>query len=126
MYKDKGIITDDEQLLIARYPKEIQEKLKNHLLRCKTWDESCYQGLIDSMETGREISCTITENNVEAWTMGAPNISRLVRRAIEMELGTRFEPTDNEIKFDDRLEEYQSYPRGTRIKPNGEVIYREK
>ncbi len=104
MYKDKGIITEEEQILISRYPKELQENLKKILLRDKTWNvSSSYDGIIEAMEKGREINYSVTEQGVEVLEIGKSNISRLVRAAIEMEMGSSIKPTESELKHDDRI-----------------------
>lgn len=35
MYVDKGIVTEEEQVLISRYPVELQGKLKEELIMIK-------------------------------------------------------------------------------------------
>ena len=125
MYKDKGSITEDEQNLISRYPVEVQENLKKILIRNKTWHESSYNEFIEAMEKGREINYSVTEKGVEVLEIGKPNISRLVRAAIEMEMGSSIKPTESELKHDDRMEEFKQHTKGTRVKSNGEVVFSE-
>lgn len=57
MYMDKGIITEEEQILISRYPDEIQEKLKDILLKDKeiSFSSNSYDSWIKTMEEGQEI-----------------------------------------------------------------------
>ena len=122
MYKDKRIITEDEQILISRYPVEVQENLKKILIGDKTWHKFFYDGLIEAMEEGREITYSVIENGVEIIEIGKPNISRLVRTVIDMEMGSSIKPTESELKHDDRLEDFKKFPKGTRVKANGEVV----
>ncbi|MFL0365605.1 hypothetical protein ACH0BF_21580 [Pseudobacillus sp. 179-B 2D1 NHS] len=74
-----------------------------------------------AMEKGREIKYSVSEKGTVVWLIGKPNISRPVRIVTEMEMGSRFKPTESELKHDDRLEEFKKYPKGTIVKANGEI-----
>lgn len=124
MFKDKGFITEEEQILISRYPEDIQDKLKEHLLKDKEYMSShSYDGLIKAMEQGREISYTKHENGGVVWTIGKPNAPKLARVFVELTEDIKYKPLKEELEWDDRLEEFQQYPKGTRVKANGEEIY---
>lgn len=123
MYEYKGIITGNESVLISRYPVEIQEKLKDRLLKAKelTINSYSYDKWIDYMEQGLEISFSSSEN-AEVIEIGKPNIVRLARVLVEMYDGISRKPLKKELEHDGRLETFKQYPKGTRVKVNGDII----
>lgn len=118
MYKDKGILTDEELTLVSRYPVEIQDRLKSEVLKAKeiTVSSLSYDRWIKNMEQGMLI--TFNDN---VTCIGEPNIFRLARTILEMNDGKTRKPLKEEIEHDGRLEAFKQYPKGTRIKANGEV-----
>lgn len=122
MYKDKGIITQGEQTLITRYPDDLQYKLKGELLKAKEMQKSfSYDRWIDHMEQGLEIGFSKTDK-VNVTTIGKPNTAKLARVLVEMTDGISRKPLKEELEHDGRLEEFKQYPKGARVKFNGEVI----
>ncbi|TFH63500.1 hypothetical protein [Peribacillus frigoritolerans] len=119
MYKNKGIITEEEQILISRYPDEIQEQIIDELLKNKecSFSSNSYDSWIEHMEEGLKVK--FLEKVI---LMGEPNISRLARLWAEYIEGRKIKPLIWELEHDGRLEEFKKYPKGTRIKANGEVI----
>jgi alkylated DNA nucleotide flippase Atl1 len=120
MFDNKGIITEDEQILISRYPDDIQERLKDELLKAKevTIRSFAYDNWIKNMEQGLVI--TFKEN---VTLIGQPNTARLARALLEMQDGITRKPLKSELEHDGRLEEFKQYPKGTRVKANGEIVY---
>ncbi|MGG0186967.1 hypothetical protein [Bacillus rhizoplanae] len=119
MYQDKGILTKDEQILISRYPADIQERLQDELLKAKEMPKSfSYDSWIGNMEQGLVI--TFKEN---VTLIGELNTARLARVLLEMNDGRTRKPLKEELEHDGRLEEFKQYSKGTRIKANGEVVY---
>ncbi|WP_066047041.1 hypothetical protein [Robertmurraya korlensis] len=119
MYKDRGIITEDEQKLISRYPEDIQERLKEELLKSKEMNKcSNYDSLIDKMEQG--LTITFKDN---VTFIGKPNTARLARFLLEHTQRVKYKPLKEELEHDGRLEEFKQYPKGTRVRANGEVVY---
>ncbi|WP_273850064.1 hypothetical protein [Guptibacillus spartinae] len=123
MYIDKGILTKDELTLIARYPDKIQSRLEEEVLKAKEVEISSfsYDNWIKWMETGKQISF---DGNVTS--IGDLNTYRLARKAVEMEEGFSIEPHEKEIDFDDRIESFKQYPKGSRVRANGDLIKREE
>ena len=122
MFKDKGIITEEEHILISRYHTDIQNKLRDKLLKAKEMPKSfSYDSWIDNMEQGLEISYNKTDKG-QVISIGKPNTARLARMLVEMSDGVKIKPLKEELEHDGRLEEFQKYPKGTRVKANGEVV----
>jgi hypothetical protein len=121
MFEDKGRLTEDEQNLISRYPAEIQERLKNDLLKAKEYPKSfSYDSRIDQMEQGLEITFGKNEN-VNVTMVGKLNTARLARVLLQIDDGISRKPTKQELEHDGRLEAFTQFPKGTRVKANGEV-----
>ncbi|GLY12502.1 hypothetical protein [Pseudobacillus badius] len=120
MYEDKGIITEDEQILISRYPEDIQERLKEELLTAKevVISSYSYDSWIESMEKGLKIS--FKENVI---MRGELNTAKFARIFLQISVGKVFKPLKEELEHDGRLEEFKQYPKGTRVKANGEIVY---
>ncbi|MFJ7510024.1 hypothetical protein ACIQW7_11250 [Peribacillus simplex] len=120
MYKDKGIITEEEQILISRYPDEIQEKLKDLLLKDKeiSFSSNSYDSWIKTMEEGQEI--IFIKDVVRL--VGGFNAALFARALSQAIHGRPFKPLKEELEYDGRLEEFKQYPKGTRVKANGEVV----
>jgi S-adenosylmethionine:tRNA-ribosyltransferase-isomerase (queuine synthetase) len=116
MYDIKSIVTEDEQILISRYPTDIQEKLKDKLLEAKE-KSFRYERIIDQLEQG--LAITFNDNTT---IIGKLNTARQVRLLLEMKDGINRKPSLKELEHDGRLEEFKQYPKGTRIKANGEVV----
>lgn len=110
-------------MLISRYPVDIQEKLKDRLLNAKdlTINSYSYDNWIDYMEQGLEISFSSSEE-AEVVEIGKPNIARLTRALLEMCDGVSRKPLNKELEHDGRLETFKQYPKGTRVKVNGDII----
>ncbi|WP_255233578.1 hypothetical protein [Bacillus altitudinis] len=124
MFKDKEIITEDEQILISRYPEDLQEKLKEHLLKDKEYMSSLsYDGLVKAIEQGRKISYSKQENGGVVWSIGELNFPKFARLLIQFSEDTKYKPLKEELEWDDRLEEFKQYPKGTRVEAHGEVAY---
>ena len=122
MFEDKGIITEDEQTLISRYPDDMQDKLRDKLLRAKDMPKSfSYDSWINTFEQGLAISFSKQEN-AEVTTIGTLNVSRFIRVIEEMKDGTKRAPDKWELEHDGRLEDFKKYPKGTRIKANGDKV----
>lgn len=122
LFMDKGIITEEEQILISRYPEDLQDKLKEHLLKDKEYMSShSYDGLIEAMEQGRKISYKKHDKG-EIWSIGEMNVPKFVRLLLQFSGDTKYKPLKEELEWDDRLEEYKQYPKGTRVKANGEIV----
>jgi hypothetical protein len=119
MYKDKGIITEDEQTLISRYPEDIQGRLKAELLKSKeiAFSSYSYDNWIDNMEQG--LTITFKDN---VTFIGELNTARVARFLVEHTEGRKLKPLKEELEWDDKLEEYKQYPKGTRVKANGEIV----
>ncbi|MBT2254809.1 hypothetical protein [Priestia megaterium] len=123
MYEDKGIITKNEQILICRYPPHIQENIKERLLQTKGYMYSfSYDDWIECMEKGLEIDFYKTDKAVGV-AIGKLNVSRLARLLLERHDGIPRKPLKSELEHDGRLEEFKQYPKGTRVKANGDIIY---
>ncbi|MDM5313368.1 hypothetical protein [Peribacillus frigoritolerans] len=120
MYMDKGIITEEEQILISRYPDEIQEKLKDILLKDKeiSFSSNSYDSWIKTMEEGQEI--IFIKDVVRL--VGGFNDALFARALLQAIQGRPFKPLKEELDYDGRLEEFKQYPKGTRVKANGEVV----
>lgn len=116
MYVDKGIVTEEEQVLISRYPVDLQENLKEKILKIKSpYSETLYELMIKTMEMGRKI---IFLDNITLY--GDINPYKIGRMIYKLK---HIKPTKEELEWDDRLEEFKQYPYGTRIKANGVIIY---
>jgi hypothetical protein len=119
MYKDKGTLTEEEQVLISRYPDDIQDKLKDKLIEAKAMPKSfSYDNWIEHMEQGLVIS--FRENTT---FIGELNTARLARLLLQINDGKTRKPFKEELEHDGRLEEFKQYPKGTRLKANGEVVF---
>ncbi len=120
MYKDKGIITEDEQTLISRHPEDIQDRLKEELLTAKevVFGFHSYASWIESMEEGLKIS--FKENVI---MRGELNTAKFARILLQFSVGMVFMPLKEELEHDGKLEEFKQYPKGTRVKANGETVY---
>lgn len=106
MYVDKGTITEDEQTLLARYADDIQGRLKDELLKAKEMPKSfSYDRWIDLMEQG--LTITFKDNTT---IIG------------ELNTAIKRKPFKQELEHEGRLEEYKQYPKGTRVKANGEIV----
>jgi hypothetical protein len=116
---DKGTLTEDELILISRYQEDIQDRLKEELLKAKEMPKSFkYVSWIEHLEQGLEI--TFKDNTT--W-IGKLNTPRLARLLLEINDGVKRKPTIPELQHDGRLEAFKQYPKGTRVKANGEVVY---
>jgi uncharacterized heparinase superfamily protein len=73
------------------------------------------------MEQGLEINFSKTDK-INVVTIGKPNIAGLARVLLERTDGISRKPLKKELEHDGRLEAFKQYPKGTRIKANGEVI----
>jgi len=105
MYGNKGIITEDEQMLICRYPANIQEYIKEELFQAKEYSNSfSSDDWIECREKGLEIGFYRTDKPTGI-AIDKPNIATLASM------------------HDGRLEEFKQYPKGTRVKANEDIIY---
>lgn len=120
MYKDKGILTEVELILVSRYPEDIQERLEEELLKAKeiTVSSFSYDNWIDHMEQGLTISF-----RDKTTIIGELNTARLARLLLEINDGIKRKPQKKELEHDGRLEAFKQYPKGTRIKADGELVY---
>jgi hypothetical protein len=122
MFEDEGRLTEEEQILISRYPAEIQERLKNDLLRSKEKPRSfIYDSRIDQMEQGLEINFSKNDIGNVTTEVGKLNTARLARLLLEIDDGISRQPTKQELEHDGRLEAFKQFPKGTRIMANGEL-----
>jgi hypothetical protein len=118
MYKDKGILTEDELKLISRYPNDIQAMLKERLLDAKerNYNSYSYDKWIDYMEQGLKITF---DGNVTL--IAGLNSYKFARVLLEYYDGIKRQPLKEEFEYDSRLEYFKQYPKGTRVKANGEI-----
>ncbi|MDG5789662.1 hypothetical protein QA612_19580 [Evansella sp. AB-P1] len=122
MYKDKGLITSEEQSLISRYSADIQGQIKDELLNSKEMQISfSYDKWIENMEEGLEINIRETDKG-RVKTVGKLNTARLARALVEINDGISIKPNKTELEHDGRLEEFKQYPKGTRVKANGKIV----
>jgi hypothetical protein len=93
MYKYKGTLTEDELILISRYPDDIQDKLKDKLLEAKEMTKSfSYDKWIEHMELGLVIS--FKENTT---FIGELNTARLARLLLQINDGKTRKPSLQEL-----------------------------
>lgn len=119
MFEDKDKLTEEENVLISRYPDEIQKKITKRVLEAKEMPKSfSYDRWIEHMEQGLKI--TFNENTT---LIGELNTAKLARLLLEMQDGIKRKPLTEELEHDGRLEEFKQYPKGTRVKANGEIVY---
>ncbi|MCM3767035.1 hypothetical protein [Neobacillus niacini] len=119
MYEDKGTITEDELRLISRYADDVQGRLKDELLKAKEMPKSfSYYSWIDYMEQG--LTITFKDNTS---IIGELNTARLARALLEINDGIKRKPLKEELEHDGRLEEFKQYPKGTKVKANGDIVY---
>ncbi len=121
MHKDKGTVTEEEQLLISRYPENEHEKLKFIFQKSKV--SHMHDLMIEGMEWGRELDYLVTDKGVTVFQIGKLNVCRFIMKAIEIECGYTMKPTEGNLNHDDRIEQFRQYPKGTRVKAVGQVIY---
>lgn len=122
MFKDKGIITEDEMILISRYPDDIQHKLKDEVIKAKeNSNPYSYNNWIDYMEQGLEITFS-KPDKMNVVTIGQPNTAKMARLLLEIVDGVHRKPLIDELEHDGRLEGFKQYPKGARVKANGEVV----
>lgn len=122
-YESKDNLTEDEHILISRYPEDVQEDLKQHLLKDKAYASYSYKGMIEAMEEGRKISFTKATNGVQVTIIGELNTALFARLLLQFSEGRTFKPLKSELEHDGRLEEFKQYPKGTKVKANGEIVY---
>ncbi|EIT85383.1 hypothetical protein A374_11585 [Fictibacillus macauensis ZFHKF-1] len=73
------------------------------------------------MEQGLEINFKKLDK-ATVIEIGKLNVSRLARALVEFNDGIPRKPLASEINHDGRLKEFQQYPKGTKVKSNGEVV----
>ncbi|MBD7962522.1 hypothetical protein [Fictibacillus norfolkensis] len=84
MYEDKGILTEEELVLLSRYADDKQVQLNDELLKAKAMPKSLsYERWIEHLEQGLFINFNRT-NKVNVVTVGKLNIARLDRVLLEM------------------------------------------
>ncbi len=122
MFKDKGTLTKDEQILISRYAKDVQDQLSKSVLESKENQLSySYDNWIENMEQGKEINFSQTRN-ASVIEIGKPNTAKIARALVQLADGISRQPLKAELEHDGRLKEFQQHPKGTRVKANGEIV----